>query len=223
MIQALLVRRGAQGLPEAAGPRSGICGSGPLLRLRIIGDSSGAGVGVAHQKDALAGQITQILGTSNKVAWLLDALTGATTCSTLARLKDAHPQPTDIVITALGVNDVTRLVPASLWVKQQHRLFARIQSLYDPRHIYISGMPPLAYFPLLPNPLRWTLAKHSKKLENNLKASIHGNPQITYVPFSVMTLPESMAEDGFHPSALLYTIWAKEMASRICSDWPEVL
>jgi lysophospholipase L1-like esterase len=220
--QGFRVRRTAQSLPEAAGLRHGICGTGPTLRLRVIGDSSGAGVGVDHQQDALSGQLALALGTTFTVDWHLDALTGATTRSTLARLESNLPSQADIVVTALGVNDVTRLMPTRLWLRHQHQLFARIKTLYAPRQIYLSGMPPLEHFPLLPNPLRWTLARHGKKLERALTSSLAGNTAITYMPFTVTPKAELMASDGFHPSAVLYTLWAKELASRIISDWPSL-
>jgi lysophospholipase L1-like esterase len=221
LAQALSVRRSAQSLPEAAGPRDGSLGSGPSLRLRIIGDSSGAGVGVADQQNALAGQLAKSLATAFSVSWHLDAITGATTGSTLQRLAAAPPESTDIVVVALGVNDVTRLVPTRIWVRQQKSLFERINALYAPRRIYLSGMPPLEHFPLLPNPLRWTLARHAQKLERALQASLTKTPQVAYMPFTITPEPQLMARDGFHPSATLYAIWAKQMASRIISDWPE--
>jgi lysophospholipase L1-like esterase len=34
--------------------------------------------------------------------------------------------------------------------------------------------------------------------------------------------PALMAQDGFHPSEKFYALWAKELASRIISDWPEI-
>ena len=61
ITQALRVRRSAQSLPEPPGPRSGMLGSGPPLRLAIIGDSSAAGVGAASQKEALGGQLSGAL------------------------------------------------------------------------------------------------------------------------------------------------------------------
>lgn len=222
LAQALRVRRTAQSLPEAAGPRQGTTGTGPKLRLRIIGDSSAAGVGVMTQDDALAGQLALALASDFSVEWHLDALIGATTHSTYTRLETARALPSDIVVIALGVNDVTRLIPRHTWVKQQHRLFDRINTLYAPKRIYLSGVPPLEHFPLLPNPLRWTLGRHAKKLETALLASLKANPDICYRPFAVEPRSDLMASDGFHPSAILYRLWAKEMASRIISDWPHL-
>ena len=93
IAQALKVRRTAQSLPEAAGPRQGVVGHGPTLHLRLIGDSSGAGVGVALQSDALIGQLAAELAQHFTLHWHLDALTGATTTSTC--LLYTSPSPRD--------------------------------------------------------------------------------------------------------------------------------
>lgn len=221
IAQALQIRRIAQRLPEAAGPREGVIGSGPPLRLGIVGDSSAAGVGVSHQSQALAGQLTDALSRHFEVSWHLDALTGATTSSTLARLESAKPKPLDVVVIALGVNDVTRLVPAPVWLRQQQSLLARLGVLYSPKHFYISGMPPLQHFPLLPHPLRWTLGRHAIKLETHRIAYLDTRADCTHAPFDLELDPDLMASDGFHPSAKLYAVWGKEMASRMISDWPK--
>lgn len=56
--QGRRVRATALRLPEAAGPRTA---EGSALRLLIVGDSSAAGVGAAHQDEALAGRLAQAL------------------------------------------------------------------------------------------------------------------------------------------------------------------
>ncbi|NNE51668.1 MAG: SGNH/GDSL hydrolase family protein [Sulfitobacter sp.] len=222
VAQALTVRRRAKSLPEANGPRSGMAGDGPPLHLRIIGDSSAAGVGADTQDEALAGQTVAHLAAQFTVHWSLDAITGATTRSTLSRLAERPPAPTDIVITALGVNDVTRLVRPRVWLELQQRLHARIAELYAPKHIYLSGVPPLQEFPLLPNPLRWTLARQGRAFEALMARHAGTRSDLTYMPFALDPRPELVAEDGFHPSPDLYAIWGKEMASRILSDWPRL-
>ncbi|WP_432816719.1 SGNH/GDSL hydrolase family protein [Sulfitobacter sp. JB4-11] len=218
--QALWVISRALQLPEAAGPRTGVVGSGPPLRLRVIGDSSAAGVGVAHQDAALIGQAGKVLGDHFRVDWKLDARTGATTRSTLARLAQAHPDPADVVILVLGVNDTTRLTPVRTWRARQDALLDRIRNLYGPALIYVTGLPPIEHFPLLPQPLRGTLARHAKALETARADDLAGAPDTIPVPFDQLPEPHLIAEDGFHPSAALYTLWGKEMASRILSDWP---
>lgn len=221
IAQALRVRRAAQSLPEPDGPREGLCGKGPLLRLGIIGDSSAAGVGASHQSLALSGQLSTALAARHRVEWHLDAVTGATTASTLARLAGARPRPLDAVVICLGVNDVTRLVPARVWVDRQARLIDRLTALHAPRRFYLAAMPPIERFPLLPEPLRWTLGRHARRLEARRLDWLAGRPAILHCPFEMTPAPEMVAPDGFHPSETLYALWAKQMASRILSDWPE--
>ena len=62
VAQAVATRKRTPALPEAAGPREGRLGSGPhALRVLIAGDSSAAGVGVTHQRHAVAGHIARTL------------------------------------------------------------------------------------------------------------------------------------------------------------------
>ncbi|MGZ5249520.1 MAG: hypothetical protein ACXWIQ_04605, partial [Caldimonas sp.] len=54
VVQAVRTRRRAPVLPEAAGPRDGrTAGDGVAIRVLVAGDSSAAGVGVAHQDQAV--------------------------------------------------------------------------------------------------------------------------------------------------------------------------
>lgn len=221
ITQALKVRRIAQRLSEAAGQRSGVLGSGPPLRLRIIGDSSAAGVGVQTQSDALSGQLATALASRFTVSWHLDAASGATTKSTRMRMQHTAAAPADIIVTALGVNDVTRLLPRRAWLGQQMALFDDLRKRHDPHQIYLSGVPPMGAFPLLPQPLRWTLGRHAQAFEATMQRHAAATSDLTYVPFDLPPDPALMASDGFHPNAQLNTLWAKEMASRIIADWPK--
>ena len=73
VAQAVRTRKRAPVLPEPAGPRQGCVGQGDgvELRLLIAGDSSAAGVGVAHQDQALAGHLSRALHhhTARPVRW----------------------------------------------------------------------------------------------------------------------------------------------------------
>ena len=220
-FQAVRVRKTAQALAEPQGPRAVTDGNGPSLRSRIIGDSSAAGVGVTQQSDALAGQLSRALAQSFTVTWVLDAKTGETTKSTLARLTKRPAAKADIVICVLGANDATRLTQVWLRRRRQRRLMARIKTLYAPDLTYLTAVPPLEHFPLLPNPLRWCLGRHARALDLAQQTLTTPLPDIIHLPFQYDPQPEFAASDGFHPSAVLYQIWAKEMASRICADWPK--
>ena len=103
--QGARVRSTALRLPEAAGERSR---AGGALRLLIVGDSSAAGVGAAHQDQALAGCLARVLAArlGQPVGWQLVATSGHRSAQALACLEAAELAAADVLVTALGVNDV---------------------------------------------------------------------------------------------------------------------
>lgn len=218
--QAISVIRSALHLPEAAGPRAGKLGTGAPLNLLIVGDSSAAGVGVGTQDQALAGQLTQALAGHFAVNWYLHARTGARTKSALASLQEPLPFEADVIVIALGVNDVTHGVPYPLWRRAQRDLLAHLRQRHAPRHIYVTGLPPLGSFPLLPNPLRWVLGRQARRFDRAQAQALAQPPDASHVALDLPLDPALMAKDGFHPGAEIYALWGKEMASRILSDWP---
>ncbi len=222
LAQGFRVRARALRLPEADGPRFGQVGDGPPLSILIPGDSSAAGVGVGQQSQALSGQLIRLLASQFTIDWRLVARTGATTRSTLDTLNGLDPAPFDIIVTALGVNDVTHAVPRSLWLRQQQRLIERLDTLFAPRLIYLSGVPPLGDFPILPQPLRWSLGREAHRFNAALARLAHPDPHVRHVPFSVALDHTQLAEDGYHPGPEIYALWGNEIASRIISDWPDV-
>ena len=118
----MYVRRVTPKLPEADGPRSGEAGSRALLRLLVLGDSAAAGVGVRTQEEALAGYMVNGLKRKFHVAWRVEAQTGATTRSTIARLKSMAQEPFAAVAISLGVNDVTCGRRATTWLAELDEL-----------------------------------------------------------------------------------------------------
>lgn len=220
VIQALRVRKTALQLPEATGPRAGITGNGPPLRLLIIGDSSAAGVGTTTQRSALAGQLATALGTNHTVEWVLIATTGATTASTLTRLTAMKLPQADVALVILGVNDVTRGGPQSAWLRTHAALRAHLRQQTGVKRLYIGQIPPLGVFPLLPNPLRWLLGRRATRFDAALHTTLTQEPDTRYTPLPDILDVADMAEDGFHPGPKIYAAWAKELARRIISDGP---
>lgn len=214
-FQALRVRRTALILPEAAGPRSGRAGNGPVLRLLVVGDSSAAGVGADTQADALTGRIVDALAKKFTVEWRLVAKTGATTADTVARLINASAEPCDVVVTALGVNDVTHAVRQRQWVDSTQRLWALLRSRFGAKQIVVSGLPPMQKFPLLPQPLRWVLGRRAAKFDAAVRCMAGAAPDCTYLLAEVSDTGSEMAADGFHPGPELYAEWARRVVAAI--------
>ncbi|WP_300514153.1 SGNH/GDSL hydrolase family protein [Aliiroseovarius sp.] len=214
IAQALRVRRQAQLLPEPPGARAGVAGAGPELRLMILGDSSAAGVGAAHQKEALSGRLVAELSRSHRVSWRLEAVTGATTGSTLARLDGLPRAAYDIVILVLGVNDVTSQLPLSRLRARRRELHHRLRSEFSARRIIAAGLPPMRDFALLPPPLSDVLGLQAARFDEALALDAEADG-VEYMRFALPLEPHLMATDGFHPSAAAYAIWAGLAAERI--------
>ena len=214
VAQALQVRRKALRLPEASGPRDGVAGDGPVLRLLIAGDSSAAGVGVAVQDQALAGRLVAELAGAFEVHWRLEARTGADSAETIRRLAGLDGT-FDVVVTALGVNDVTGLVRGRVWMERQRLLSALARERFAARLIVTSGLPPMGRFPLLPQPLRWMLGRQARRFDAGLADLAAAAPDIAHVRFDLPLSPADMAEDGYHPGAAIYAEWARLVAGVI--------
>ena len=205
---AYVIARTAR-LPEALGPRCGTHGQGAQLRLLILGDSSGAGVGVAHQDQALIGQMLQHLVPSAEVAWQVIARSGATTAQARRMLHEAGVF--DVAVLALGVNDVLRQTSARRFAMRQRSLIDALRSQHGVQHILVSAVPPLGEFTSFPQPLRGYLGRRATVLDAGLQA-VCAQCRAVHVPFDLDPDPHWLAHDGLHPGPALYAEWGKRMA-----------
>ena len=213
--QALWVAARAARLPEAAGPRQGQTGQGPALRVLILGDSSAAGVGVDHQDQALAGNLGRLLAAHYRVSWQVHAVSGGTVASTHRLLSATTVHDANVAVVALGVNDAKNGVPISRWRTGYGSLISRLQTDFGIRHTFVSGLPPVGHFPLLPQPLRGVLGRRAVRFDQALEQLCAQHAGVTYVPLDLQMDTSKMAIDGFHPGAEVYAAWAALIAQRI--------
>lgn len=221
VVQGIHVRRKALILPEPPGPRHGQTGKGPPLRLLILGDSSAAGVGAGHQSTALSGQLAERLSQTHSLHWQLEAETGATSASALQHLATLPAAPFDIALVVLGVNDITGSVPLSRWLSRRRTLHSKLRNRFEIKHIIASGLPPMGHFPLLPQPLRWTLGRSAARFDAALGALCKTEPDTTHLPLHLPYEPRYVAADGFHPSEAAYSQWAAMLAQLIAPFSPD--
>ncbi|NNF51310.1 MAG: SGNH/GDSL hydrolase family protein [Gammaproteobacteria bacterium] len=213
--QAISARRRALILPEAAGERSGVTGTGPSLRLLISGDSAAAGVGAKHQDQALLGQLVSALSDRHTVRWRLEARSGATTQSTIAHLMKQAADDVDVATTSLGVNDITSGVGLRQWLARQAELRDLLRARFRCRLILVAGLPPVHLFPGLPQPLRWHLGLRARQFDSALAQQLANEPDCAHVPLNVSDDASEMAEDGFHPGPSIYSLWAGLVAEEV--------
>lgn len=215
LLQGRHVRRVTPRLPEPDGPRRGEAGQGAPLRLLVTGDSAAAGVGSAHQDEALAGRLVAALAPHFRVSWVLEAQTGRTTADALAHLQSLPEASFDVVVTSLGVNDVTGGVGVAPWLQRQRELVALLQVRFGARHVLLSALPPMHEFPALPQPLRWYLGAQARRFNAGLGAWAPAQPGCRFVRPEFVAVAGAMASDGFHPGPAAYAQWAQHLAEEI--------
>jgi len=213
--QALFINKMTLSLPEPTGDRLGVCGAGNELKLLIIGDSAALGVGVDGQDDALAGQLSSLLGHDYSVNWTLLAKTGATAEGILDMLEPLREETFDIVLVSIGVNDVTHFTHSGRWEKNMNIMINILISKFSVKKILLSNIPPMQKFTTFPQPLRWWWGERSKRLNSLLTVIVDNSSQCTQFDIDAPIEPKYIAKDGFHPSKIAYQVWANQAAKTI--------
>ena len=207
IAQAMGTRKRAPVLPEAQGPREGQLGSGgAALRLLIAGDSSAAGVGVAHQDEAFAGHFTRALHkrSGRPLRWRLRAKSGLTTRQVLELLRDSPPPAADIAVVLTGVNDVIDLVPPRRAVEHRAALAEWLLDGGRARDVVFAALPPINQFPLLPQPLRRVMGDDARRHNDAMAQWAAKRTDVHHVPIVLQLSPAAMSRDGFHPGEPIY-------------------
>ncbi len=220
LVQALGTRRRAPPLPEAAGAREGRLGQGgDALHVLIAGDSSAAGVGVAHQDQALAGQLARALHarSARPVQWTLRARSGLTTRQVHALLRAEALPRADVAVVVSGVNDVTALVSPRRAVAQRAALADWLRAEAGVAQVLFLPLPPVHRFALLPQPLRGVLGRDALAHNRALRAWAAACRGVACVDVDFSLPPEAMASDGFHPGEPVYRACGEAIAAHIAA------
>ncbi len=213
---ALWTRRTALRLPPAAGPQHGLAGAempGEPLRLLLLGESTVAGVGVGQQQQALVGCLAQALAENlgRPVAWRACGENGITAGQACQRLlPQALDEPVDLALLVFGVNDTTHFSSLQAWQAALERMTGELTA--TGARVALSAVPPLQHFSALPWLLRQLFGARARQLDECLRevAELAG-AQCCAVEVSFCA--DYLAEDGYHPSALGYRVWAQGLAA----------
>ncbi len=223
LLQARTLRSTALRLPEPEGERAGTTQApsntdttGTPLRILVVGDSSAAGVGVAHQHDALAVQVAQCVAnkTGRQIQWHLLAKSGLSAAKAGTFISQQRLPVTDIIVSAFGVNDVTSQRSAGQFIADYRHLLQTLIKLTGARGAVISGLPPLHILPAAPQPLRWYLGQCAKRLDRSLQKLCARTSNLAYVSLQ-WAQAKHMARDKFHPGPSQYRQWAHLISDEI--------
>lgn len=175
---------------------------------------------MATQDVALSGQLVAKLAVDRRVTWRLIARNGATTAQTLARMQAEPPEPYDVVLIALGVNDVKNGLQMWRWRQDYSALLELLRKGFNARLICVSGLPPIRRFRLLPQPLRWVMGARAERFDAELRV-LAGRDGIAHIPLDFPLGASHMAEDRIHPGPAIYDAWARAVCKVIATRCPK--
>ena len=224
LIQALWVRWRTPRLPGAAGPTSGtIAGKGETLGLIVLGESPVTGIGARTHEYSVTGRTAEALAsrTGRTVNWRAFGLSGATA---RRMFREVVPQlagkTADVVIIALGVNDVLAWRSSSEWITDVEQLISGVRQRLGNPLILLTGVPPMQYFPALPQPLKRVLGMRARLLDRASVSLAAVLPRVIHVPSDFELSREFFCDDGFHPSEPGYAQWGETLAEEILKVLP---
>lgn len=217
VAQAVMTRKRAPLLPEAAGDRRGVVGDGAPLRVLIVGDSSGAGVGVTTQDLALAGYLGRTLASAaqRQVHWQLVAKSGINSAQALEFVRREQPLAAEVAVVVLGVNDVIDQIPSHRAVQHRAGLADWLLAELGVRHVVFAPLPPVHQFPLLPQPLRWIMGRDARRHDEAMARWAATRDDVSHVPIAISLDASCMASDGFHPGEPVYRACGEALALHI--------
>jgi lysophospholipase L1-like esterase len=215
-VQGLWLRRRATRLPGAEGARHGVIGAGEEYHLLAIGDSIIDGVGTGRVESSLPVQFASELAAASgrRIYWRIEGCSGHAISNVIERLETLeHSAPVDLVLLSVGVNDVTGLSTTRGWRRSVCTLLQNIHARWPKACILFAGLPPMASFPLPPQPLRYSLGLRAATLDRIARTIIDSHPRAMHVRTRIDPSCHEFCEDGFHPSPESCTLWARELAA----------
>jgi lysophospholipase L1-like esterase len=219
IAQGRHTRRVTPRLPEAEGPYAGIAGpnyAAPPISLLTLGESPVAGVGVKTHEEAITGQLANALSCrlERPVIWRAWGKNGVTVREALEQIvPNIDGKPVDIALIAFGVNDTTAFHSVARWRQDLRAVVEAMEKRCAPKLILLSGVPPMAHFPALSQPLRWVMGLKAQAFDVAARELATRLPHTHYVALSIDPTDRTMmASDGYHPSAKGCTAWASILA-----------
>ena len=219
-VQGLWLRRRATRLPGASGERRGVSGAaapGADLHLLAIGDSIIDGVGIGQVEASLPVQFAAALADrcGRRVHWRVEGASGHAAEDVIERLGTLGTGvPADVVLISVGVNDVTGLSSTRRWRRNLQRLLGAIRGRWPGALVLFAGLPPMADFPLPPQPLKFSLGLRAATLDRIARNLVEQDPRALHLPTRIDTERHEFCPDGFHPSADSCRLWAQELAAK---------
>ncbi len=221
LYQGKRARRITPRLPEAGGSPFGQYGEGtPARRVLVIGESTAAGVGVETHDQGLASHLARQVHehTGQTIAWHTFGINGIRLGALVGELETAELPAADVVLLSMGVNDTTGFTPRYHFRRQLRELRQLLAPRY-PGPLLLLSVPPMHLFTALPSPLRYVMGWRARQLDNLYVRLARQNPgDFVHLHYPVITDPDLLASDGYHPGGRGYQYIAGALADKVISE-----
>ncbi|CAN5921104.1 hypothetical protein BH23ACT10_BH23ACT10_13010 [soil metagenome] len=190
------------------------------LELRVLGDSTAAGVGTDAADKALPSLIAERVArrTGRAVHVVGHGVSGARTADvTTEQLPKVDGA--DVIVIAIGSNDVIHLSRPGRLRRQTAELLTEATAAGVP--VVLGGIPRFYGVGALAQPLRAMTDGYAAVLRDVQRDVAQSAEGVTFVDIAALAsprflgVPESMSSDEFHPATVGYGFWADALAPAV--------
>jgi acyl-CoA thioesterase-1 len=188
-------------------------GSGEPLTYVVLGDSTAVGQGGDYNQ-GIAIASAQLLATNHAVTFQNFAVSGAKTKDVLRdQVDQAAALAPDVVLIAVGANDVTHLTPLSSVHQSMNDIINKLHAANPRAKIILTGAPAMGTVPRFAKPTRLLATLRTNQV-NTVMADIAREHSLTFAAVADKTgptfakNPQLFAQDKFHPNNDGYAVWA---------------
>lgn len=193
---------------------------GQPLELRVLGDSTAAGVGTDREADALpvllARRVAARLDRPVHVVGL--GVSGARTAD-VRRTQLPRVAGADVVVIAVGSNDVIHVTPPWSMRTRTRAMLRAAATSGTP--VVLAGIPRFLGVGAFAQPLRRVTDAYAGVLRDAQREAAAEVAGVTFVDIAALASPrfrgrpDAMSSDAFHPSAVGYGFWADALAPAV--------
>jgi acyl-CoA thioesterase-1 len=187
-------------------------GSGMPLRFVVLGDSTSIGQGAEYDK-GIARMSARFLARSHMVALTNYGISGARVADVRQQeLAKATAMKPDLVLIAIGANDVTHLTALSSVRTDMQFIITQLQRANPTVKIILTGSPAMGSVARFAPPTQWIAGRRVRQI-NAVFSAVTTQTHTILLPLAQKTGyafkhdPSLFAADNFHPNARGYAVW----------------
>jgi lysophospholipase L1-like esterase len=192
------------------------------VQLRVLGDSTAAGVGTDRAREALPSLLAERVArrTGRAVSVVGHGRSGART-GDLIDGQIPFVREADVVVVVIGSNDVIHVTDP--WAMRRHTVELLDEATAAGAPVVLGGIPRFYGVGALAEPLRSLVDGYAAVLRDVQRDVADAYGQVTFVDIAALAsprflgVPESMSSDEFHPSTVGYGFWADALAPAVVS------